>query len=88
MGLTLPSDLFQSEVVASITGLSGLAAGLVSTLFTLLVGTLVDHFSYLPAFVLAATVPIVATICVVFLIPSTGGPRLGIMRPDTIPEQV
>jgi ACS family hexuronate transporter-like MFS transporter len=28
MGLTFPSDLFPSEVVASVTGLSGLAAGL------------------------------------------------------------
>lgn len=88
MGLTLPSDLFQPEVVASVTGLSGLAAGLVSTLFTLLVGTLVDHFSYLPAFVLAATVPILATLCVVFLIPSAGRPQLGVMRTDSIPEQV
>jgi len=36
-------------VVASVTGLSGLAAGLAGTLFTLLVGTLVDRFSYFPA---------------------------------------
>ena len=86
MGLTLPSDLFPPEVVGSVTGLSGLAAGLVSTLFTLLVGTLVDHFSYLPAFFLAATAPIVATLCVVYLIPTTGGP--GVMRPNSIPEQV
>jgi len=57
MGLTFPSDLFPSEVVASVTGLSGLAAGLAGTLFTLLVGTLVDRFSYFPAFVVAATAP-------------------------------
>ena len=38
MGLTLPSDLFPSEVVGSITGLTGLAAGLSGTLFTLVVG--------------------------------------------------
>lgn len=68
MGLTLPSDLFPSEVVASVTGLTGLAAGLSGTLFTLLVGTLVDHFSYVPAFVIAATAPILATLSVVFLI--------------------
>ncbi len=68
MGLTLPSDLFPPEVVGSVTGLSGLAAGLAGTLFTLLVGTLVDHFSYLPAFVLAATTPLLATICIVFFI--------------------
>ena len=69
MGLTFPSDLFPSEVVASVTGLSGLAAGLAGTLFTLLVGTLVDHFSYFPAFVAAAITPVIATLSVVILIP-------------------
>lgn len=68
MGLTFPSDLFPSEVVASVTGLSGFAAGLTSTLFTLLVGMLVDHFSYFPAFVFAATAPLLATLSVVCLI--------------------
>jgi ACS family hexuronate transporter-like MFS transporter len=68
MGLTFPSDLFPSEVVASVTGLSGLAAGLAGTLFTLLVGTLVDHFSYFPAFLVAATAPLLATVSVVVLI--------------------
>ena len=58
MGLTLPSDLFPSEVVATVTGLTGLAAGLSGTLFTLLVGTLVDRFSYVPAFIVAATAPV------------------------------
>jgi ACS family hexuronate transporter-like MFS transporter len=70
MGLTLPSDLFPAEVVGSVTGLSGLAAGLAGTGFTLLVGTLVDHFSYFPAFVVAALVPIVATWSIVRLLPS------------------
>jgi len=69
MGLTFPSDLFPSEVVASVTGLSGLAAGLAGTLFTLLVGTLVDHFSYFPAFVAAAITPVIATLSVVIWIP-------------------
>jgi ACS family hexuronate transporter-like MFS transporter len=68
MGLTFPSVVFPSEVVASVTGLSGLAAGLAGTLFTLLVGTLVDHFSYFPAFVVAATAPLLATVSVVVLI--------------------
>jgi len=71
MGLTFPSDLFSSEVVASVTGLSGLAAGLAGTLFTLLVGTLVDRFSYFPAFVAAATAPLLATVSVVILIRHT-----------------
>lgn len=68
MGLTFPSDLFPAEVVATITGLSGLAAGLAGTGFTLLVGVLVDKFSYFPAFALAATAPLLATLAVLFLI--------------------
>jgi ACS family hexuronate transporter-like MFS transporter len=68
MGLTFPSDLFPAKVVGSITGLSGLAAGLAGTGFTLLVGTLVDRFSYVPAFVLAATAPLLATVSVLILI--------------------
>jgi MFS transporter, ACS family, hexuronate transporter len=68
MGLTLPSDLFPQEVVATVTGLSGLAAGLVGAGFTFVVGILVDRFSYKPAFVVAGLLPVVATVCVVSLI--------------------
>ena len=79
MGLTFPSDLFPQDVVGSVTGLSGLSASLVSGLiFTPLVGWLVDHFSYLPAFIVAGTVPLLATACVLALIhapPSTVGSR-------------
>jgi ACS family hexuronate transporter-like MFS transporter len=68
MGLTLPSDLFAADVVASVTGLSGLGAGLVGAAFTLAVGSLVDRFSYTPAFFAAALVPLLATAAVVFMI--------------------
>lgn len=68
MGLTFPSDLFPHDIVGSVTGLSGLGAGLVGALFTLLVGWLVDKFSYYPAFFLAATVPMLATVSVLLLI--------------------
>lgn len=88
MGLTLPSDLFPPQIVASVTGLSGLAAGLVSTGFTMLVGTLVDRFSYFPAFVLAATAPILATIAVVFLIPRTPTSSTGILPAAPSPGTV
>jgi ACS family hexuronate transporter-like MFS transporter len=68
MGLTFPSDLFPQDVVATVTGLSGLGAGLVSTVFTLFIGYIVDKFSYLPAFVVAGTVPLLATVLVLVLI--------------------
>jgi ACS family hexuronate transporter-like MFS transporter len=73
MGLTFPSDLFPQDVVASVTGVSGLGAGLAGTLFTLAVGWLVDKFSYFPAFVAAATIPLLATACVLVLIHAPQG---------------
>lgn len=68
MGLTLPSDLFRQEVVATVTGLSGFAAGLTGAAFTYAVGRLVDRYSYGPAFMIAGLLPVVATICVFVLI--------------------
>jgi ACS family hexuronate transporter-like MFS transporter len=68
MGLTLPSDLFPQDVVATVTGLSGLAAGMVGFVFTIAVGILVDRFSYGPAFLVAGLMPLFATASVLLLI--------------------
>jgi ACS family hexuronate transporter-like MFS transporter len=68
MGLTLPSDLFPQDVVATVTGLSGLAAGLVGAVFTFAVGILVDRFSYALAFLVAGLLPIFATVCLLLLV--------------------
>lgn len=68
MGLTFPSDLFPQDIVATVTGLSGFAAGIVSAGFTLAVGILVDRFSYGPAFLAAGLLPIFATASVFIFI--------------------
>ena len=68
MGLTLPSDLFPQDVVATVTGLSGLAAGLVGAGFTVAVGLSVDRFSYGPAFLAAGLLPLFATLALFLLI--------------------
>ena len=70
MGLTLPSDLLPQDVVATVTGLSGFAAGLTGVGFTFLVGITVDKFSYRPAFWIAGLLPLLATVCLVLLIRS------------------
>jgi ACS family hexuronate transporter-like MFS transporter len=79
MGLTLPSDLFPQDVVATVTGLSGFAAGLISALFTLAVGMLVDRFSsYRPAFLAAGLLPLFATAAVfLFIHPAKTSPATG-----------
>jgi ACS family hexuronate transporter-like MFS transporter len=68
MGLTLPSDLFPQDVVATVTGLSGLAAGLVGAAFTVAVGILVDRYSYGPAFLVAGLMPLFATASILLLV--------------------
>jgi ACS family hexuronate transporter-like MFS transporter len=70
MGLTLPSDLFPHDVVATVTGLSGLAAGLVGTLFTIAVGILVDRYSYRLAFLATGLMPLFATASILLLVRS------------------
>jgi ACS family hexuronate transporter-like MFS transporter len=77
MGLTFPSDLLPQDVVATVTGLSGLAAGLVGAGFTFSVGMIVDRFSYRPVFLIAGIMPVFATVSVLFLI----------RRPYAVPAQ-
>jgi ACS family hexuronate transporter-like MFS transporter len=68
MGLTFPSDLFDQNIVGTVTGLSGLGAGLAGTAVTLAVGVIVDRFSYTPAFLFVTALPLVATASVLLLI--------------------
>jgi MFS transporter, ACS family, hexuronate transporter len=79
MGLTLPSDLFPQDVVATVTGLSGLAAGIAGIAFTFVVGITVDRFSYGPAFLVAGLLPIAATAFLFMLIRS---PNMEVINPS------
>jgi ACS family hexuronate transporter-like MFS transporter len=56
--LTLPSDLFPPRLVASVSGLSGMGAGLGSVLFTYVVGILADQQSFTPVFFLVGCLPL------------------------------
>jgi ACS family hexuronate transporter-like MFS transporter len=58
--LTLAADLFPQQVVASVSGLSGTGAATGGMVFTLIVGAVVDRFSYVPIFVAAGILPLVA----------------------------
>jgi ACS family hexuronate transporter-like MFS transporter len=72
MGLTFASDLFPPEVVGTVTGLSGFGAGIISTVFTILIGHIVDRYSYLPAFIAAGTLPLAATAAILLLFRNSG----------------
>lgn len=56
---TLPSDCFPRQDVGAVAGLGGAAAGLASMAFTLLVGWVVDNYSYQPVFVMVAIMAVI-----------------------------
>jgi ACS family hexuronate transporter-like MFS transporter len=58
--LTLPADLFPHDVVASVSGLSGTGAALGGMAFMLIIGAVVDRFSYVPVFTAAGVMPLIA----------------------------
>jgi MFS transporter, ACS family, hexuronate transporter len=56
------TDLFPDHKVGRATGLTGVAGGLSGLLFPLLTGSLVDHVSYTPVFLMVAFMPLLGTI--------------------------
>jgi ACS family hexuronate transporter-like MFS transporter len=59
---TLPSDCFPRQDVGSVFGIGGTSAGIASMLFTLLVGYIVDKFSYTPVFIIVGLMAPLAAI--------------------------
>jgi ACS family hexuronate transporter-like MFS transporter len=68
MGLTFPADLYPSNAVATVSGMSGAAAGIGTIISTFLIGKVTDRYSFEPVLIGASLLPIVATILVFVLI--------------------
>jgi len=59
--LAMPADVFPAQAVASVYGLASMGAGFGGMVFMLVTGWLVDKYSYVPAFLLFGTIPLVCT---------------------------
>jgi MFS transporter, ACS family, hexuronate transporter len=68
MALVLPSDLYRSESVATVSGMSGTGAGLGTIISTYLIGYVSDHYSFEPILITASLIPLLGMILVLFLI--------------------
>jgi len=66
--MTMTNDVFPAKIVGSIAGIVGLGAGLGGSLFTPLVGRIVDAFSYTPVFVLMGFLHPTAMLLVYWLV--------------------
>ena len=75
MALVLPSDLFRSESVATVSGMSGTGAGIGTIVSTYLIGYISDRYSFAPILIAASLIPLVGMVLVLVLVgnrPSSG----------------
>jgi len=68
MALTLPSDLYPSNQVATVSGLSGAGSGIGTIASTYLIGWTADRYSFEPILIAASLIPLLATALVLILI--------------------
>jgi len=78
--LTLPSDLYPSAAVATVSGLSGTGAGIFTIMSTYAVGRITDRYGFEPVLVGASLVPLVATTLLFLLVRNTRHTRAGLVR--------
>jgi ACS family hexuronate transporter-like MFS transporter len=66
--LAMPADVFPKQVLASIWGLASVGSGFGGMLFSLITGWLVDHYSYVPVFVMFGITPLIFALIICFVI--------------------
>ncbi len=87
MANVLPSDLYDSESVATVSGLGGAGAGIGTIIAFLLVGRLADLrqgvgvHSFDPIVVAAGLIPLAGMLLVLALVRNTRATHLGLVRP-------
>jgi ACS family hexuronate transporter-like MFS transporter len=82
MFLSMPADVFRTGAVASVSGLSGTAAGIGTLITTYLIGVVTDRFSFEPVILVASVLPCVATVILVRMVRSDKKPDpAGLLQP-------
>ena len=77
--LTLPSDLFESGSVATVSGLAGMITGFVTIAATYTIGAVTDRYSFAPILMGASVAPVLATIAVYLLVRNTSETGKGVL---------
>ncbi|MBZ5592019.1 MAG: MFS transporter [Acidobacteriia bacterium] len=77
--LTLPSDLFESGSVATVSGLAGMVTGFVTIAATYTIGAVTDRYSFAPILMGASAAPVLASIAVFSLVRNTKNTGNGVL---------
>jgi ACS family hexuronate transporter-like MFS transporter len=80
IALVLPSDLYRNNSVATVSGLSGTAAGILTIISTFLIGRFSDQYSFEPILIAASIVPFIGAVLVLLLVRNSGSTGKGILR--------
>jgi ACS family hexuronate transporter-like MFS transporter len=64
----LQTDLFPQRVLARISSFSGVGDGFMSMIMMLATGVVVDRYSYLPVFIAAGVMPVIALTSLLVLV--------------------
>lgn len=80
MAIVLPSDLYKSESVATVSGMSGTGAGLGTILSTYLIGYTADRYSFKPILIVASLIPLVGMLLVLLLVRNTSATEKGFVQ--------
>jgi ACS family hexuronate transporter-like MFS transporter len=73
MFLSLPTDVFDTRAVATVSGLSGTGAGIGTLITTYLIGVISDRISFAPVIVAGGIVPCIATVALVTMVRASAG---------------
>jgi MFS transporter, ACS family, hexuronate transporter len=79
MILNLPADIYPTQSVASVSGMSGTAAGIGTIIATYVTGVVSDRYSFEPILIGASLIPLVATLAVLALVRNNRATREGIV---------
>jgi MFS transporter, ACS family, hexuronate transporter len=79
MALVLPSDLFASGSVATVSGMCGTGAGIGTILATYVVGYVSDHYSFEPILFGASFIPLIGAVLVLVFVRNPKQPS-GLVR--------
>jgi ACS family hexuronate transporter-like MFS transporter len=79
MILNLPADLYPTRSVASVSGLSGTAAGIGTIAASYTTGIVADRYSFEPILIGASLVPLLAMLAVLVLVRNNDATRRGIV---------
>jgi ACS family hexuronate transporter-like MFS transporter len=80
MALVLPADLYESRTVATVSGLCGTAAGILTIGSTYLIGWVSDRHSFAPILIASSLVPLVGAVLVLLLVRNTAETGRGVLR--------